>query len=158
ALYRSGGNFTDVYRVPLADLENEWRQFLAQQPLITRARAHASEEVPLTARERPHASEELRRPAIFKRVCARELAARMVEARGIEREDPARAVALLEAACHDHPSEASYPLARGGAHPRHPRGAELPAGAGGGAGAGGPAGARAGDAVAAGGRRRHHGA
>ncbi len=97
ALYRSGGNFTDVYRVPLADLENEWRQFLAQQPLTTRERAHASEE--------------FRRPAIFKRVCARELAARMVEARGIEREDPARAVALLEATCHDDPSEPSYRLA-----------------------------------------------
>ena len=26
ALYRSAGNFTDVYRVPLADLEREWRR------------------------------------------------------------------------------------------------------------------------------------
>ena len=67
ALYRSAGNFSDVYRVPLADLESEWRQFLARQPLTTRERARASEE--------------FRRPAIFKRVCARELAARLVEAR-----------------------------------------------------------------------------
>src|SRR6185369_9469982 len=87
ALYKSAGNFTDVYRVPLADLEKEWRQFLAQQPLTTRERAQASEE--------------FRRPAIFKRVCARELAARLVEARAIEHADPGRAVGILEASCKD---------------------------------------------------------
>ncbi len=97
ALYKSAGNFIDVYRVPFADLENEWRQFLAQQPLTTRERAHASEE--------------FRRPAIFKRVCARELAARLVEARAIEHDDPARAVAILEATCHDDPAEPMYRLA-----------------------------------------------
>jgi hypothetical protein len=97
ALYKSAGNFSDVYRVPLADLESEWRQFLAQQPLTTRERAHASEE--------------FRRPAIFKRVCARELAARHGEARAIEHDDPARAVAILEATCHDDPSEPMYRLA-----------------------------------------------
>jgi hypothetical protein len=83
--------------VPLADLEAEWRQFLAAQPLTTRERAHASEE--------------FRRPAIFKRVCARELAARLAEARAIERDEPARAVAILEATCHDDPAEPSYRLA-----------------------------------------------
>ena len=98
ALYRSAGNFSDVYRVPLADLESEWRQFLAP--------AAADD-----ARARARASEEFRRPAIFKRVCARELAARLVEARGIERGDPERAVAILEATCHDDPAEPSYRLA-----------------------------------------------
>ena len=34
-LYHSAGNFTDVYRVPLADLEREWRDFLSRQPLTT---------------------------------------------------------------------------------------------------------------------------
>jgi hypothetical protein len=97
ALYRSAGNFSDVYRVPLADLEKEWRQFLAQQPLTTRERAHASEE--------------FRRPAIFKRVCARELAARLAEARAVERGAPERAVAILEATCHDDPNEPLYRLA-----------------------------------------------
>jgi len=97
ALYRSAGDFGAVYRVPLADLEAEWRQFLAQQPLTTRERAQASEE--------------FRRPAIFKRVCARELAARMVEARGIEHADPQRAVAILEATCQDDPREPSFRLA-----------------------------------------------
>jgi hypothetical protein len=96
-LYRSAGNFTDVYRVPLADLEAEWRQFLGKQPLTTRERAHASEE--------------FRRPAIFKRVCARELAARLVEARAIEHADPPRAVAILQATCKDDPAEPSYRLA-----------------------------------------------
>ncbi len=37
ALYRSAGNFSDVYRIPLADLEREWRHFLAAQPLTTAA-------------------------------------------------------------------------------------------------------------------------
>jgi hypothetical protein len=97
ALYQSAANFSDVYRVPLADLEREWRQFLAKQPLTTRERAQASEE--------------FRRPAIFKRVCARELAARLVEARAIEHDDPDRAVAILEATCRDDPAEPSYRLA-----------------------------------------------
>ena len=95
-LYRSAGNFSDVYRVPLADLEAEWRQFLARQPV--------------TNKERAHASEEFRRPAIFKRVCARELAARLIEARGVERDDPARAVRLLESSCRDDPNEPTYRL------------------------------------------------
>jgi hypothetical protein len=97
ALYQSAGNFGDVYRVPLADLEAEWRQFLAKQPLTTRERAQASEE--------------FRRPAIFKRVCARELAARLTEARAIQHDDPARAVAILEETCRDDPGEPSYRLA-----------------------------------------------
>src|SRR6185503_3744105 len=109
ALFRSAGNFTDVYRVPLADLEAEWRQFLARQPLTTRSRAQASEE--------------FRRPAIFKRVCARELAARRPARRsGARGGDP------------------------GSDLPRRAARAHLPAGARGGAGAGRRAGARAGDA------------
>jgi hypothetical protein len=97
ALYRSAGNFTDVYRTPLRDLEREWRQFLAKQPVSTRQRAQASEE--------------FRRPAIFKRVCARELGARIVEARAVLRSDPVRAVALLQSTCHDDPGEPLYRLA-----------------------------------------------
>src|SRR5204863_8565588 len=42
ALYKSAGDFSNVYHVPLADLDAEWRQFLAKQPLTTRERAHAS--------------------------------------------------------------------------------------------------------------------
>jgi hypothetical protein len=96
-LYRSAGNFIDVYRVPLADLEREWRAYLARQPL--------------TPRQRAHASEAFRRPAIFRRVCARELGARVAEARAIEHTEPARARALLEATCHDDPGEPLYQLA-----------------------------------------------
>ncbi|HVU49554.1 MAG TPA: hypothetical protein VHL80_02645 [Polyangia bacterium] len=96
ALYHSAGNFTDVYRTPLHDLEAEWREFLKKQPL--------------GARDRARASEQFRRPAIFKKVCARELAARVGEARGLERAAPARAVRLLEEACHDDPHEPSYRL------------------------------------------------
>jgi hypothetical protein len=94
ALYRSAGNFTDVYGTPLADLEEEWRRFLREQPV--------------SARDKARASEQFRRPAIFKKVCARELAARVAEARGLERAAPAQAVRLLEEACHDDPLEPSY--------------------------------------------------
>ena len=97
ALYRSAGDFDTVYRVPFADLERDWRQFLSR--------------LPLTTREKAHASEEFRRPAIFKRVCARELAARVAEARAIQRSDPARAVAILTATCRDDPNEPLYRLA-----------------------------------------------
>jgi hypothetical protein len=96
ALYRSAGNFIDVYKTPLADLEAEWREFLKKQPLSQRDKARASEQ--------------FRRPAIFRKVCARELAARVAEARGLERAAPARAVRLLEDACHDDPREPSYRL------------------------------------------------
>jgi hypothetical protein len=96
ALYRSAGNFIDVYRAPLSNLEQEWRQFLTKQPL--------------TRRDRASASEHFRRPAIFKKVCARELAARLAEARGLERGAPAQAVRLLEAACQDDPREPTFRL------------------------------------------------
>jgi hypothetical protein len=96
ALYRSAGNFTDVYRTPLANLEAEWRQFLRKQPV--------------SARDKARASEQFRRPAIFKKVCARELAARVAEARGLERAAPAEAVRLLDQACRDDPHEPSYRL------------------------------------------------
>jgi hypothetical protein len=96
-LYRSAGNFIDVYRVPLSDLERSWRAFLAALPLTDRTRARASES--------------FRRPAIFKRVCARELAARVAEAHGVMSSDPARARALLASTCRDDPDEPTYALA-----------------------------------------------
>jgi hypothetical protein len=96
-LYRSAGDFAGVYGVPLPVLEGEWRRFLATQPL--------------DAHERAHAHEQFRRPAIFKKVCARELAARLGEARAVEHADPARAIALLEATCHDDPDEPIYRMA-----------------------------------------------
>ncbi len=97
ALYRSGGNFSDVYRVPLGDLERDWRAFLATQPV--------------SARQRAHATETFRRPAIFSRVCARELGARVAEARNLLYVDPAAARALLEATCRDDPDEPTYQIA-----------------------------------------------
>jgi hypothetical protein len=95
-LYRSAGDFDGVYRTPLSTLEAEWRQFLKKQPINERDKARASEQ--------------FRRPAIFKKVCARELAARVTEARGLERSAPARAVRLLEEACKDDPREPTYRL------------------------------------------------
>jgi hypothetical protein len=96
ALYRSAGDFAGVYRAPLADLEQEWRRFLAGQPL--------------SAGDRARAHERFRRPAIFKKVCARELAARMGEARAVERAAPMVAIGLLEDACRDDPREPTFRL------------------------------------------------
>src|SRR5439155_2909008 len=67
ALYRSAGDFQRVYGTPLEALEQAWRRFLEQQPL--------------DPAERARAQERFRRPAIFQKVCARELAARVADAR-----------------------------------------------------------------------------
>lgn len=95
-LYRSAGNFQRAYGESLDTLEKEWRAFLARQPL--------------DPAERANAAERFRRPAIFHKVCARELAARVAEARGRMYSAPEHAVALLESACQDDPSEPTFRL------------------------------------------------
>jgi len=96
-VYQSAGDFAGVYGAPLAALEVEWRAFLKRQPL--------------DARDRARASEQFRRPAIFKKVCARELGARVLQARALLGTAPARAVELLEQTCADDPREPTYRLA-----------------------------------------------
>lgn len=91
ALYHSAGDFAGVYGQPLGALDAEWRRFLARQPM--------------SAEQRARAREQFRRPAIFKKVCAREQAARVSEARGLLGPAPARAARLLQEACHDDPVE-----------------------------------------------------
>jgi tetratricopeptide (TPR) repeat protein len=96
ALYRSAGDFQGVYGQSIDELERQWRAFLDRQPL--------------EPAERARAQERFRRPAIFSKVCARELAARVAEARGRMYVTPDRAVALLESACQDDPQEPSFRL------------------------------------------------
>jgi tetratricopeptide (TPR) repeat protein len=96
AIYRSAGDFQGVYGESLESLEARWRAFLATQPL--------------DQAERARAEERFRRPAIFQKVCARELAARVAEARGRTYSAPERAVALLESACMDDPGEPTFRL------------------------------------------------
>ena len=90
-IYHSAGDFQTVYGTSLAALETDWRLFLAQQPL--------------SADQVARAREQFRRPAIFKKVCAREQAARIGEARNLLGSAPARAARLLEQACSDDPAE-----------------------------------------------------
>ncbi|HEX2657213.1 MAG TPA: hypothetical protein VHU40_03030, partial [Polyangia bacterium] len=90
-LYHGAGDFEAVYGQPLGTLETEWHAFLAKQTL--------------SAEQRGRAKEQFRRPAIFKKICAREQAARVGEARGLLGVAPARAARLLEDACHDDPQE-----------------------------------------------------
>lgn len=94
ALYASGGDFAAVYGTPLPLLETHWRAFLATQAVDQRARNAAAER--------------FRRPAIFKKVCARELAARVDEAQHLVDDDPAQALALMQRTCADDPQEPSY--------------------------------------------------
>jgi hypothetical protein len=96
ALYRSAGDFPGVYGRDLAALEQDWRAFLAEQPVDEDTRAEAAED--------------FRRPAIFHKVCARELAARVAEARSRLGTSPASAVALLAATCADDPDEPTFRL------------------------------------------------
>jgi tetratricopeptide (TPR) repeat protein len=101
-LYRSGGDFAASYGRGLAELERDWRSFLERQPLDDRERARA--------RER------FRRPAIFGKVCARELAARVAQARDRLYTVPEEAVALFRSVCEDDPGEPSYRLDLAEAH------------------------------------------
>jgi len=96
ALYRSAGDFNRVYGHDLPSIESEWRAFLARLPADPNGRAEAEES--------------FRRPAIFQKVCARELAARVQEAHSIWATAPTDAIALLASACADDPSEPSLRL------------------------------------------------
>ncbi len=100
ALYRSAGDFSAVYALPLAALDRRWREFLESQDL--------------PAEDRARARERFRRGAIFQKVCARELAARVAQARH-SLGSPA-AVALLESVCVDDPGEPIYKLDLADAH------------------------------------------
>jgi tetratricopeptide (TPR) repeat protein len=97
ALYRSAGDFQTVYGRDLPALEKDWRTFLAALPADESSRAEAEEN--------------FRRPAIFQKVCARELAARISDARARLGTAPALAVSLLSSTCADDPSEPTYRLA-----------------------------------------------
>jgi hypothetical protein len=90
-IYHSAGDFRRVYGTDLKELESEWRGFLAKQTL--------------SAEQQARARERFRRPAIFKKICAREQAARVAEARSLMVTAPARALAVLERACRDDPAE-----------------------------------------------------
>ena len=96
AAYRSAGNFLAVYGLPLAELEKTWRVFLETQPL--------------DGRDEARAKERFRKPAIFRKVCARELAEREAEARGRMGSMPDAAVSLLDSVCRDDPDEPTYRL------------------------------------------------
>jgi len=96
ALYRSAGDFPAVYGQSLPDLERQWRTFLAAIPTDDSTRAEAEER--------------FRRPAIFRKVCARELAARAAEARMRLGTAPAESVALMQSTCADDPDEPTFRL------------------------------------------------
>ena len=98
AAYRSAGDFATVYGFSLAELEKAWRAFLQTQPLDPMDEARAKER--------------FRKPAIFRKVCARELAERVAEARERMGSMPDAAVSLLDSVCRDDPDEPAYRLDR----------------------------------------------
>jgi len=87
-----------VYGLPLAELEKSWLAFLETQPL--------------DARDEARAKERFRKPAIFRKICARELAERVAEAREKMGSMPDAAVSLLDSVCEDDPDEPAYRLDR----------------------------------------------
>jgi hypothetical protein len=95
-LYRTAGDFTGSYGRDLASLEKDWRTFLAGLPADDSSRAQAEEE--------------FRRPAIFRKVCARELAARVSDGFARMGTAPGTSVSLFASACEDDPSEPTYRL------------------------------------------------
>jgi hypothetical protein len=96
AIYRSGGDFVTVYGQDLPALESQWRHFLEQQPVDDREKARAKERY--------------RRPAIFQKVCARDIAARIENARGHLYSLPDEAVAIFTSVCQDDPDEPGHRL------------------------------------------------
>jgi hypothetical protein len=66
--------------------------------------------LPADESSRAQAEESFRRPAIFQKVCARELAARVSEARARLGTAPGDSVALLSSACADDPNEPTFRL------------------------------------------------
>jgi hypothetical protein len=96
ALYHSAGDFAGVYGRDLAALEEDWRAFLSALPADESSHAQAEES--------------FRRPAIFQKVCARELAARVSDARARLGTAPGDSVALLSSACADDPDEPTFRL------------------------------------------------
>jgi hypothetical protein len=98
AAYRSAGDFSAVYGLSLTELEKSWRVFLENQPL--------------DARDEARAKERFRKPAIFRKVCARELAERVAEARERMGSMPDAALSLLDSVCRDDPDEPVYRLDR----------------------------------------------
>ncbi|HEY0713376.1 MAG TPA: hypothetical protein VGF45_11930, partial [Polyangia bacterium] len=81
AVYQSGGDFAGVYGRSLDALEADWRKFVTNQPLDEQDKARAKERY--------------RRPAIFQKVCARDIAARIETARGHLYSLPEEAAAIF---------------------------------------------------------------
>lgn len=95
-LYASAGDFQTVYSLSLPELEQRWLAFLREQ--VT------------TLAQRAAAEERYRRPAIFEKVCARELAARVERASHLRSYAPEEAMALMRSVCSDDPYEPTFVL------------------------------------------------
>ncbi|HEY0709730.1 MAG TPA: hypothetical protein VGG33_23155 [Polyangia bacterium] len=102
AVFQSGGDFQGIYGHSLAALESDWRAFVTQQPLDEQDKARAKERY--------------RRPAIFQKVCARDIAARIETARGHLYSLPEEAAAIFASVCADDPHEPSHRLNLADAH------------------------------------------
>jgi len=98
AVYRSGGDFSGAYGVPLAKLEAEWRAMIAAivlPPGLSEAQRERFRGVSVFARPCPHA------------IAARFDRAGQAAARG----DRSTAVAVLREVCEDAPDEPRHHLA-----------------------------------------------
>lgn len=97
ALYRSGGAFEAVYRVPLSTLQAQWHAVI--------------DELALSAAERRSAEQTFRRPSIFARPCPHTVARlRQRVDQAQQRRDLAAAIETLERLCRADPGTPWYRL------------------------------------------------
>lgn len=99
-VYRAGGSaaaFQRAYGQPLAVLAAEWSRFIDAQ-VVAPAEREVQREI-------------ARRPAVFRKVCAHELAVRRRQAwAAVGRGEADAALGLLESVCQDDPGEPAYVL------------------------------------------------
>ena len=91
-LYHSGGDFSDAYGMPLAELEKQWREMI--------------EKIQLPPEVIEGTKERFRGGSVFSRPCPHAIAARREKATGLlVRGDRAGAISLLREVCADAPDE-----------------------------------------------------
>ncbi|MEO6773140.1 MAG: hypothetical protein ABI467_08960 [Kofleriaceae bacterium] len=102
ALYRSGGDFTRAYALPLSELEQQWREMISK--------------IELPADVIEGFKERFRGGSVFARPCPHAIAARRERAMAAAAGgDHARAVSLMREVCSDAPDEPRHRLELGAA-------------------------------------------
>jgi hypothetical protein len=99
-LYRSGGDFTGAYAMPLAELEHQWRDMISK--------------IELPAEVIEGFKERFRGGSVFSRPCPHAIAARREKAKIANAlGEHARAISLMREVCSDAPEEPNHRIELG---------------------------------------------